>query len=67
MVVSGDGHVLRGGVDKVGGCLVHSFGCGGGCEIVAGGSGKVDKMGKWLAYLSGPSRECKVGIAEGLG
>ena len=34
MVASGHGHVLGGDMDKVDGCLVHSFGQGGRCRVV---------------------------------
>ena len=38
---------------KVVGHLAHSFGQGGGCGIVTGGSGEVDEMGRWLVCSSG--------------
>ena len=34
MAASGHGHVLRGDVDEVDGCLVCSFGQGGRCRVV---------------------------------
>ena len=43
------------------------FGQGGGHEIVVGGCGKVDEMGRWLAYSFGQGRGYSLMAASGDG
>ena len=58
MAVSGDGHVLRGGVDELEGHLVHLFSQGSRCDVVRhlarsfGQGGEHEVVGH-LAYLFG--------------